>query len=538
MFLLPVRAYRLGCLVLFTLTTIVVQLFWKYPSTISRQQPFQLSDVSLSEHCMLEQQLACAYGPRPDTSLSCCRFTANKYKVGGFRVPVYLKESNVSGMGVFSKGFLPKGTRVWEVDAMLKLSFGPSLEACWKMATALQLNHGEKMYVLTHGYGQNKITEWRLANDMADYMNHSPEPNLEVGPGTDDDVSFAKRDIQAHEELFENYHHYQPKPKWMSRCFGVGSVKPDAVLCKVLKRLFASGRVASWRAHCNNHVLGNHTFGREYAKYADKVEVKAIVSNMQIAGLKVARTIAMFDQANFSIFTATFMKSNFPSHTVWKAAHMSGMVALGSMVDYSWRDLKRDKFKRLKTLRGFYKKAQRFGTVALHAKMNVHETQYKYIPPRVIVEEYLPMTLHIGMSEYRAWVVHGKVVIVEVMCNRTDFSYVSVDYNFLKITDNYKKLQSCVPPPPKPSNWNELINIFEALGRRLPVIVRIDLYNNDTHTYFSELTLTPDKCKAAAEPLSAEQLLTYGLANRRMVQHLTAPVVECLIGLKGEVGVG
>lgn len=106
------------------------------------------------------------------------------------RVQTELKESTGKGLGIFAKGFIPKGTLIWTRSYF---------DQAYKEAEIPWLSQREKMYLYKYGYQEEG--EWILCCDESKYMNHSSTPNtLDNEKGT-----FARRDIQAGEEITCNY---------------------------------------------------------------------------------------------------------------------------------------------------------------------------------------------------------------------------------------------------------------------------------------------------------------------------------------------
>ena len=98
------------------------------------------------------------------------RFALNVHELGGFRVPVSVRRSNVAGCGVFLDVSLPEGALVWEFNQTVGLSFGSTLAECVAVVDRMALDADERHYVANHGYGYKRIDGvvlWRLANDRS-----------------------------------------------------------------------------------------------------------------------------------------------------------------------------------------------------------------------------------------------------------------------------------------------------------------------------------------------------------------------------------
>lgn len=121
------------------------------------------------------------------------------------------------------------------------------------------------------------------------------------------------------------------------------------------------------------------------------------------------------------------------------------------------------------------------------------ELHYAKIKPQIIIEELM---LENGKlpTEYKIHVFNGVAKNLYVVTSRG----VDIRYNNYYIDwtpfdgsqfNGWKKTDY---PLKKPSNFDEMVNIAEALASPFP-FVRVDLYNINGKIYFSELTFTPAK---------------------------------------------
>lgn len=107
---------------------------------------------------------------------------------------IYSKASSIHGWGVFTKGFLPKGTII-ERSAIITLPVDPH-------------NPVSLLDDYRFGWPQNK--KWNeivIGLGYASLYNHSVEPNVEWDSDTDSRLLIFKtiRDIEPEEELFIFY---------------------------------------------------------------------------------------------------------------------------------------------------------------------------------------------------------------------------------------------------------------------------------------------------------------------------------------------
>lgn len=107
-------------------------------------------------------------------------------------VETYLGPSEIHGTGVFAATPLAKGTLVWIFNSMVdqKISFDQLRSVPARVREMLV----SRSFVHTDG----RII---LSRDNGVFLNHSEAPNLSGGLGG----STAVRDIEAHEELTEDY---------------------------------------------------------------------------------------------------------------------------------------------------------------------------------------------------------------------------------------------------------------------------------------------------------------------------------------------
>ena len=129
---------------------------------------------------------------------------------------------------------------------------------------------------------------------------------------------------------------------------------------------------------------------------------------------------------------------------------------------------------------------------------------FEYITPGMLFEEYINFSLEKGYSEFGFHVYHGSILYVTVMCDREHFAYFNANWEELHIRD-HDPFQPCLSLPKQPGNWEQMKSIAEKLGTLVPR-ARVDLFTNNTHVYFSELTLTPDGCEDKSYPIIHQKL--------------------------------
>lgn len=119
------------------------------------------------------------------------------------RVKTKIKNSDISGIGLYADQFIPKGTVTWQYDADIEPSF--TLEKFSSFSEYV------KEHILIHGYYDHSISRYILCVDNQAFINHSSNPNIDSTP----DADVASRDIQPGEELTCNYRQYEPD--WFER---------------------------------------------------------------------------------------------------------------------------------------------------------------------------------------------------------------------------------------------------------------------------------------------------------------------------------
>lgn len=98
--------------------------------------------------------------------------------------------SNISGIGLFSSEFIPKGSIIWQLD---------KLDQVFSYNEVEKLLDIHKEYILKYSYTEKG--NYILCSDNAKYFNHSFNPNVE----TIDLYEISKRDIKIGEELTCDY---------------------------------------------------------------------------------------------------------------------------------------------------------------------------------------------------------------------------------------------------------------------------------------------------------------------------------------------
>jgi len=125
---------------------------------------------------------------------------------------VEVRSSPIHGWGLFARCAIPKGVAWWQasLDNVILLN-----QMQLETLMTSQLNPAmESLLTLTRIYGYYSASLDRIivCLDNARYVNHSFDPNSGAPPDGNPLCSMALRDIQADEEITENYAHYDSCP--------------------------------------------------------------------------------------------------------------------------------------------------------------------------------------------------------------------------------------------------------------------------------------------------------------------------------------
>ena len=286
---------------------------------------------------------------------------------------------------------------------------------------------------------------------------------------------------------------------------------------------------------CRRHYIGNYTRGKRLTNLVDKANAKPIVEAMNIKGLKIPKTYAIYSKENISDFTVENMRQ-IPQPFIIKPTRTSGGVSC----------VKNDLYTCIK--RNFGVRDERqceldanlpIGDTALNAFRNssmksldidysktYNELQYKDIPHQIIIEEdVLAADIRTDVSYW--YTSNGRLIFVSIQCSPTDESGTGshgerayVNLNFEKLNLRLKKT-TCSDGLMKPSNWDKQVEVATALAKGVPGILRIDLYAGDDNIFFSEFTYTTAACgrRIGFTPRVADGLLhalQYGVLDPSM----------------------
>lgn len=118
----------------------------------------------------------------------------------GWTVAVTFKKSRIHGTGVFARKPISAGTRLWEYDESM---------AVFDRRSMSELDPRKLTQVLHGGYLHKPSDRFLWYCDGMQFMNHAASPRANIGlrtwPPLQEDHTVALRDIEAGEELLEDY---------------------------------------------------------------------------------------------------------------------------------------------------------------------------------------------------------------------------------------------------------------------------------------------------------------------------------------------
>lgn len=129
------------------------------------------------------------------------------------------------------------------------------------------------------------------------------------------------------------------------------------------------------------------------------------------------------------------------------------------------------------------------------------EPQYKDVPKRFIVEEYIADDI----KTYKFYCFNGNPKVCYISTNGENgekdlyLDYFDMDWNWLPISlDGHEHNKRSIP---KPSSFEQMKKVAIQLSKDFP-FVRVDLYDVDGRIYFSELTFIPTGGNMKLNPAS------------------------------------
>lgn len=134
------------------------------------------------------------------------------------------------------------------------------------------------------------------------------------------------------------------------------------------------------------------------------------------------------------------------------------------------------------------------------------ERVYRGLPRRIIVEEMIDDKTQGGPADYKFFVFHGRVKVIQAIFGRhAEFSIYHLDREWrnLNFNFNYEPFFGEAPHPP---HLAEMIEVSEILAKDID-FVRVDLYDTPEKIFFGELTTTPSAGLDRFNPKSFDDYL-------------------------------
>lgn len=221
-----------------------------------------------------------------------------------------------------------------------------------------------------------------------------------------------------------------------------------------------------------------YTDNELYSRVADKYRVRSYVAERVGEGV-------LTDLYHVTEDPSTIPFDNLPEKFVVKATHGSGWIILVPEKDVS------DFEAILSQCHDWLQ--QEYGN-------QKNEYWYLDIPPRIIVEEYIHSENNDVPIDFKFFVFHGEVEMIQVDVDRFSVQkqrFYTPRWEPIDVKRG-KPLADDIERPPQLS---EMVSIAETLGEEFD-FVRVDLYNPvDGRVVFGELTLSPGAGQIGFEPV-------------------------------------
>lgn len=210
----------------------------------------------------------------------------------------------------------------------------------------------------------------------------------------------------------------------------------------------------------------------EYVKMADKYEAKDYVKSI-IGNEYIIPTIGIWNHVDEIDW------DSLPEKFVLKTTHDSGGVVICK--DKAALDRNKTRKVLCKSLKRNY---------FLHSR----EWPYKYVPHRIIAEEYMEDISTKGdLSDYKFYCFNGQPKFCQVIRDRRTketIDFYDMDWNHQEFVGLNPVARNGLTPVARPQKLNSMIEICTKLAANIP-FVRIDLYNINNRIYFGEITFFP-----------------------------------------------
>jgi SET domain-containing protein len=111
-------------------------------------------------------------------------------------INAWVGPSRVDGLGLIARDFIPKGTKVWQLQ--------PGFDIILSQEEVNSLSPTAKQQILHYGFYLAEIDRWVLSGDDDRFTNHSDKANCHFHGKS----SIAIQDIEPGSEIFDNYREF------------------------------------------------------------------------------------------------------------------------------------------------------------------------------------------------------------------------------------------------------------------------------------------------------------------------------------------
>lgn len=227
-----------------------------------------------------------------------------------------------------------------------------------------------------------------------------------------------------------------------------------------------------------------------YTKLVDKYEVKKYVASI-IGEEYVIPTLGVYDKFDDIDFDVL------PSKFVIKCTHDSGSVMICK--DKSTFDITQAK-------KYFDKKLN------YNYYYNSREWPYKYVKPRIIIEEYIVRGGEISgqflpPEDYKFFCFNGDAklsfIVMDRFTKNMTVTFFDRDWRKLPFSRKYKSYDGDIS---KPKHHDLMVDLSEKLSKNIP-FVRVDFFDVGDRVYFGELTFYPGSGFEPFDPYEYDKIL-------------------------------
>ena len=247
----------------------------------------------------------------------------------------------------------------------------------------------------------------------------------------------------------------------------------------------------------------------DYIKLADKYAVKEIVAK-RIGTEHIIPTLGVWDRAE------DIEWDKLPERFVLKTTHGGGNNGVVICSDINSFD-KEAAVRKLSE--GLRHDSFAYG----------REWPYKYVPRRIIAEEYIEPRPNVkDLPDYKWYCFNGEPKFCQVIQDRSEketIDFFDNEWKHQKFTGLNHVAGPAAVPPKKPANLDVQIRIARELSKNLSY-VRVDLYDMGDNTYFGEVAFYPNSGMEVFSPEQYNELLGHMIISHG--QKRGGVIIRCL----------